>query len=178
MLSATQRNALTHATNKSSVDNQGNVPVTESAFIERIMCGTTIIAIIVSGEFREPGIHFVTPGEYSQQLAFMRHPAGKSIEPHVHNSISREVCYTQEVLLLRKGKLRVDFYDNDQRYLESRILIAGDVILLIEGGHGFKVLEGIEMVEVKQGPYLQDRDKTRFPGIDDNQVELRFRGNK
>src|SRR5262249_12840621 len=152
--------------------------MSESGFIERIMCGTTVIAIIVSREFREPGIHFITPGDYSQQLACMRHPAGKVIAPHVHNSVSREVYYTQEVLILKKGKLRVDFYDGDQRYLESRILVEGDVILLIECGHGFEVLEEIEMVEVKQGPYLQDRDKTRFVGIDCSQVKLPFPGNK
>jgi hypothetical protein len=91
--------------------------------------------------------------------------------------VSREVYYTQEVLLLRKGKLRVDFYDRDQRYLESRILVGGDVILLIEGGHGFEVLEEVEMVEVKQGPYLQDQDKTRFASIDNSQIRVRFRGN-
>jgi hypothetical protein len=148
--------------------------MTPSGFIERIMCGTTVISIIVSGEFREPGIHFITPNEYSQQLAFMRHPAGKTIAPHIHNLVSRQVHYTQEVLFIKKGKLRVDFYDGDQRYLESRILVEGDVILLIEGGHGFEVLEEVEMVEVKQGPYIQDRDKTRFVSIDSSNVKLPF----
>jgi len=152
--------------------------MSESGPIEQISCGTTVLAIIVSREFREPGIHFVTPSEYSQQLAYMCHPAGKIITPHVHNCVSREVHYTQEVLLLKKGKLRVDFYDSDQHYLESRILLGGDVILLIAGGHGFEVLEEIEMIEVKQGPYLQDQDKTRFAGIDGSQTKLRFQKNK
>lgn len=121
-----------------------------------------LLALIVRHCFREPGIHFFTPGDLSQQLAFMRHPAGKVIEPHVHNPVPREVHYTQEVLFLRKGRLRVDFYDPEQHYLESRILEAGDVILLATGGHGFEVLEEIEMIEVKQGPYAGDQDKTRF----------------
>jgi hypothetical protein len=102
----------------------------------------------------------------------MRHPAGKLIAPHVHNPVPREVLFTQEVLLIRKGKLRVDFYDTEQHYCESRILHAGDVILLIQGGHGFEVLEDVEMIEVKQGPYVGDHDKTRFVGIDRSQVKL------
>lgn len=124
-----------------------------------------LLALILSHRFSEPGIHFFTPGDLSQQLAYMRHPAGKIIPPHVHNPVAREVHYTQEVLFLKKGRLRVDFYDSDQRYLESRILEAGDVILLATGGHGFEVLEEIEMIEVKQGPYAGEADKTRFVGI-------------
>ena len=59
----------------------------------------------------------------------------------------------------------MDFYDDDQHYLESRELVAGDVILLVTGGHGFEVLEELEMIEVKQGPFVGDHDKTRFkPG--------------
>jgi hypothetical protein len=121
-----------------------------------------LLAIIVKAGYSEPGIHFFTPDEFSQQLAYMRHPAGKVIEPHVHNPVARTVQYTLEVLFLKKGKLRVDFYDDDQVYLHSRILEAGDVILLASGGHGFEVLEEIEMIEVKQGPYAGDGDKTRF----------------
>ena len=94
----------------------------------------------------------------------MRHPVGKIIEPHVHNPVHREVQYTQETLLIKRGRLRVDFYDGQQNYLESRILESGDVILLIQGGHGFEVLEELEMFEVKQGPYAGDGDKTRFIG--------------
>ncbi|URD49607.1 hypothetical protein M5J74_25205 [Chroococcidiopsis sp. CCNUC1] len=128
--------------------------------------------MIVSHKFQAPGIHFFTPGDFSQQLAYMRHPVGKIIPPHVHNPVKREVQYTQEVLLIKKGKLRVDFYNESQQYLESYILEAGDVILLIAGGHGFEVLEEIEMFEVKQGPYVGDLDKTRFVGIQTEQAQL------
>lgn len=122
------------------------------------------LAIIVSHAFDKPGISFFTPNNFSQQLAYMRHPAGKVIPAHVHNPVPREVSYTAEVLLIKRGKIRVDFYDSQQTYLESRVLVAGDVILLVSGGHGFEVLEEIEMVEVKQGPYAGDQDKTRFEG--------------
>jgi mannose-6-phosphate isomerase-like protein (cupin superfamily) len=95
----------------------------------------------------------------------MRHPAGRTIAPHVHNPVSREVHYTQEVLFIKRGRLRVDFYDSSRRYLRSRVLEAGDVILLATGGHGFEALEEIEMIEVKQGPYAGESDKTRFEPV-------------
>ena len=129
-----------------------------------------LLAVIVRNEFREPGITFFTEDELSQQMGFMRHPVGKVIEPHLHNHISRSVNYTQEALFIRRGKIRVDFYCEAQRYLFSYVLQTGDVVLLISGGHGFEVLEEVEMIEVKQGPYAGDRDKTRFAGVRSEQL--------
>lgn len=109
--------------------------------VQQIIYEDRVLALIISSDFSKPGIHFFTPNSFSQQLAYMKHPTGKTIQPHVHNPVRREVFYTQEVLLIKKGKLRVDFYTQEQQYLESRVLEAGDIILLIEGGHGFEVLE-------------------------------------
>ncbi len=142
--------------------------------IENITHEGQLLAVIVSDKFNKQGIHFFTPNELSQQLAYMHHPTGKIIEPHVHNPVLREVTYTQEVLFIKKGKLRVDFYDDRQQYLESRILESGDVILLVTGGHGFEVLEEIEMIEVKQGPYVGEQDKTRFVGISSSEVKIKL----
>jgi len=130
--------------------------------IDTITYKGQLFGIIISHRFNEPGIHFFTENQLSQQLAYMKHPAGKLIEPHVHNPVPREVHYTQEVLFIKKGKIRVDFYNNDQVYVESRTLETGDTILLATGGHGFEMLEETEMIEVKQGPYTGDEDKTRF----------------
>src|ERR1700730_8036627 len=140
--------------------------------VESVTHAGRMLALIISGRFREPGIHFFTPADFSQQLAYMEHPAGKLIAPHVHNPVPREVQYTQEVLFIRKGRLRVDFYDHQQCYPRSRVLEEADVILLIEGGHGFEVMENVEMIEVKQGPYAGEQDKTRFEGIKRAQVRL------
>jgi len=134
--------------------------------IEKIIHDNRLLAIIVSSGFQEEGIHFFTPDDFSQQLAYIQHPAGKEIAPHTHNPVRREVHYTQEVLFIRKGKLRVDFYDDQRNYLESRVLEGGDTVLLSGGGHGFEVLEDIAMIEVKQGPYAGDMDKTRFEAVD------------
>jgi mannose-6-phosphate isomerase-like protein (cupin superfamily) len=141
--------------------------------IERIAESGEILAIIVRREHSEPGVHFLTPSSFSQQLGCMQHPAGKTIQPHVHNRARREVAYTQEVLFIKSGRLRVDFYGDNRKYLESRVLEAGDVILLASAGHGFEVLEAVQMVEVKQGPYDEHEDKTRFQGVSSDQVVLK-----
>ena len=133
--------------------------------VEQISSRGEVLAIIVRSGFSRPGVHFFTPGEFSQQLGYMQHEMGKTIQPHVHTPVQRAVEYTQEVLFVRRGKLRVDFYSPDRKYLESRVLSAGDVILLASAGHGFEVLEDVEMFEVKQGPYAEHADKTRFDGI-------------
>lgn len=132
-----------------------------------------LLAIILRDGYECEGVDFITPDEYSQQLAYMHHPAGKVIDAHLHNVIHRNVVYTQEVLFIKKGKLRVDFYDDYKDYLESRILEAGDTILLTSGGHGFKVLEEVEMIEIKQGPYAGGQDKVRFEGIDETQINIK-----
>jgi hypothetical protein len=121
-----------------------------------------LLAIIVPDNYGETGIHFFTPDNLSQQLGFLNHPKGKTIDPHTHNKVIREIQYSQEVLFIKKGKVCVDFYDSDQNYLESRILQTGDTILLASGGHGFEMLEDTQMIEVKQGPYSGDKDKSRF----------------
>jgi mannose-6-phosphate isomerase-like protein (cupin superfamily) len=130
--------------------------------LETITHDKSLLAIIIRAEYREEGIQFFTPEDFSQQLAYMNRPAGYKIPPHVHNELHRKVIYTQEVLFVRKGKVKVDFYDANQNYLESRLLQTGDVILLASGGHGFEMLDQTEMIEVKQGPYAGDKDKIRF----------------
>lgn len=121
-----------------------------------------LLALIVRHNYDKNGISFFTPDDFSQQLAFMHHPAGHVILPHVHNEVKREVLYTKEVLVIKKGKMRCDFYSDNKEYLKSEIVETGDVILLANGGHGFECLEETEMFEIKQGPYAGENDKTRF----------------
>lgn len=141
--------------------------------LERISYKNKILGIIIRFNYHAEGISFFTPGEFSQQLGYMNRPNGYVIDPHVHNLVERKVDLTQEVLIVRSGKVRVDFYDDDRNYLESRILQTGDIILLAHGGHGFKILEASEMVEVKQGPYCGEMDKFRFDAIDDEKVIIK-----
>jgi hypothetical protein len=134
-----------------------------SEFVEEIVYEGAIIAVILRAEYHQEGIEFFTPGSFSQQLAYMNRPVGYRIAPHIHNEVPREVLLTQEVLLVRKGRARVDFYDYEGQFLESRILEKGDVILLASGGHGLEMLEDTELVEVKQGPYSGNQDKKHLP---------------
>ncbi len=139
--------------------------------VQEIKFNNQLLAIIISNKYSEQGIHFFTPDDFSQQLAFMKHPVGKIILPHVHNPVQREVHFTKEVLFIRNGKVRVDFYTDQQIYIESQILESGDVILLSEGGHGFVILEETEMIEVKQGPYAGESDKTRFEMVSETKIQ-------
>jgi len=138
---------------------------------EQIIHNNQILAIIIKHSYSSNGITFFTPDDFSQQLAYMNHPRGKIIQPHVHNIVKREVLYTKEVLLIKKGKVRTDFYSDDKEYICSRILESGDIILLASGGHGFEMLEDTEMFEVKQGPYAGENDKIRFGGINTQDIK-------
>jgi hypothetical protein len=130
--------------------------------LQQIIKDGLLLAVIVRSGFNKPGIHFFTPGDFSQQLGYMNRQKGYVIDPHVHNVVERKVTLTQEVLFIKSGVVRVDFYDDDKNYLESTSLHKGDVILLAAGGHGFEILEDAEIIEVKQGPYCGDQDKVRF----------------
>ena len=130
--------------------------------VEEIRINDELWAIIVRDDFKKEGITFFTDNDSSQQLAFMNHPKGKLIQAHIHNPVPRAVDYTQEVLFIKSGKLSVDFFDVDCRKIDSKILTKGDVILLCKGGHGFEVIEDLTMIEVKQGPYIGELDKTKL----------------
>jgi len=130
--------------------------------IETVVQGLEAIALIIRAGFKTPGLHFLTPPSFSQQLAFMRHEEGRTIAPHVHNLVSRQVLYTQEVLFVRSGKVQVSLYSSQRVFITSKILETGDVILLCGGGHSLKMLAESEIIEVKQGPYAGDNDKTPF----------------
>jgi hypothetical protein len=130
--------------------------------VEEINDNEMNIALIIRHTFFTNGIKFFTPDSYSQQIGYMNRPSGYVIKPHIHNPVPREVQYTNEVLFIRSGQVRVNFYSENQKYLCSRDLYTGDIILLIRGGHGFEMLEATEIIEVKQGPYSGDLDKKHF----------------
>jgi hypothetical protein len=141
--------------------------------IETIKSNNNILAIILRANYKSEGISFFTPNEFSQQLGYMNRPKGYEILPHLHNKVKRNVEYTNEVLLIKSGQVRVDFYDENKDYFISQILNKGDVILLVRGGHGFEMLEQSEMIEIKQGPYVNDDDKTRFKSIVKEKIKIK-----
>ena len=134
--------------------------------IEKILYNGEIVALILRNNYENSGVQFFTPQDFSLQMGSMSHPKGYEISPHTHNQIRREIVITQEVLLIKKGKVKVDFYSLLHEYLESRILYQGDIIFLASQGHGFTILEETTMVEIKTGPYLGNDDKIRFHAKD------------
>jgi len=141
--------------------------------LEQINHNDKMLGLIIRASYKKEGIAFFTPDDFSQQVGYMNRPKDYVIPPHVHNLVLRSIDLTQEVLVVRSGKVRVDFYDDAQCYLESRVVETGDIILLAHGGHGFKMLEPTEMVEVKQGPYCGEMDKVRFEPVEDEKVILK-----
>lgn len=138
--------------------------------IRTISKDDNIYAIIIPKNFEKDGPEFFTPSDFSQQLGYMKYPKGHIIDPHIHKLAIREVRYTQETIIVKSGRIRVDIYSQDKNYMLSEELSAGDVILLAAGGHGFKFLEESELIEIKQGPYISfEVDKERFKGQQEDQ---------
>lgn len=128
------------------------------------------LGAIVRSTYHNSGIGFFSEENDGLQLGYMNRPDGHVIVPHTHNKIKREVYYTEEILFIRSGEVRVDFYDDNQQYIESHMVHSGDIVILKGGGHGFKVLERADIFEVKQGPYLGTQDKVRFEPIADEEA--------
>ncbi len=132
------------------------------AMIETITCEGQTIAVIVRRDYDIDGIKFLSPNDFPLQLGHMNRPAGYLVIPHIHNPVQRHTVGTQEVLFIKKGRIRIDFYAFDQSFLESRELTAGDLVLLAGAGHGIEMLEQTTLVEVKNGPFIEGADKGRF----------------
>ena len=142
--------------------------------IENIIHKKKLYALIVRKKFRKKkGINFFTSKEATQQFGYMKHKKNHLIMPHQHNKRLTKILITTEVIVLLKGILRVDFYNEKKKYLFSKKIYDGDLIMLTNGGHGFKVLKDIEMIEVKQGPYSLSSDKVKFNKIDEKKIKIK-----
>ena len=133
-----------------------------------------LYALIVNNNYRQmKGINFFSSNDLPQQFGYIYQKKNHVIQPHKHNKRLTKILITTEVIILFKGILRVDFYDNKKKYLFSKKIYAGDIIMLVNGGHGFKVLKDVEMIEVKQGPYSLSADKTKFNKVDEKKIRLK-----
>ena len=121
-----------------------------------------LLALVVRNEFSEPGIHFFTDSDATQQLGYMRRSAGHEVKAHRHNVVRRVIETTQEVLFIKRGRCQLNLYGSDNERVHSVELSSGDVVLLAAGGHGLVMLEESEILEVKQGPYGGEADKSWF----------------
>jgi hypothetical protein len=130
--------------------------------IEWIKNNEQVLAIIIPYDYEPPKSEFITPDNYKQQVGFIVYPAGGVIIPHLHHELSREILGTSEVLFVKRGRCWVDFYLKDKTLLCSRKLQMGDALLLVSGGHGFRMIEDTVFLEIKQGPYIGEHEKGRF----------------
>ena len=142
--------------------------------IENIIHKKKLYALIVRKKFRKKkGVNFFTSKEATQQFGYMKHKKNHLIMPHQHNKRLTKILITTEVIILLKGILRVDFYNEKKKYLFSKKIYDGDLIMLTNGGHGFKVLTDVEMIEVKQGPYSLSSDKIKFNKNDEKKIKIK-----
>jgi len=141
--------------------------------IEKIIHNKVIYALIIKNYRKRKGISFFTEGKFYQQIGYMNHPKNYNILPHLHNKRNTKVFFTSEVLIIFKGVLRVDFYNKRKNYIFSKLLKKNDVIMLPKGGHGFKTIKPVEMLEVKQGPYIKIKDKIKFKSVDEKKIKIK-----
>ena len=130
--------------------------------IESISAGQTLLAYVVRADATVPATSFFTDDDASFQTGFVVYPAGGAVVPHVHLPIVRTVVGTSELLLVRKGRCILDIYGEDRALVASRVLGTGDLVILVTGGHGFRMIEDTVLLEVKQGPYGGLKEKERF----------------
>ena len=142
--------------------------------IEKIFNQKKLYALIVRNSYKKKkGVSFFTDKNATQQFGYMNHKKDYIILPHRHNKRQSKILLTTEVIIILKGILRVDFYNNKKKYLFSKKLYANDLIMLSNGGHGFKVLKDTQMIEVKQGPYSLSMDKVKFEKVNENKIKIK-----
>ena len=130
--------------------------------VEKITWTEFPLAYIIRRELTPSTTTFLTPSDFTQQLGFVVYPAGGEIKPHLHRSLQRTIQGTAEVLIVKKGRCEVDIYNDAKEIVATRELREGDILLLVAGGHGFRLLEDTVFVEIKQGPYTGLDEKERF----------------
>jgi hypothetical protein len=136
-------------------------PDAQSVSAESITAHDLTLALVIRAAPAPPGAQFVTPPEAGLQVGVLTHAEGANIPRHKHHQIERQVSGTSEVLLVRSGSCEVDVYD-DEDLIATAQLLAGDVIVLLAGGHALRMLEDTVLVEVKQGPYPGVEEKERY----------------
>lgn len=129
---------------------------------EHIMWNGKLLAYIIRAEMRAEKTTFLTPSDFNFQLGFVVYPAGGEIARHLHRPLKRHIIGTSEVLVLKDGRCEIDIYNDDRELVATRELRKGDVMLMVGGGHGFRMLEDTVFLEIKQGPYTGLDEKERF----------------
>lgn len=121
-----------------------------------------VLAYIARGGSLPLETTFLTPDDCNLQVGHVVYPSGGEIARHIHLPIERRLVGTTEVLLVQQGRCEVDVYSDERRVVATCELRAGDILIAVAGGHGFRVLEDTVLLEIKQGPYPRGAEKERF----------------
>ena len=130
--------------------------------VETVEHDGKVLCILVRATPWPAQTEFYTPNDYNLQLGNIVYPAGSAIPRHSHRPVTRTVAGTSEVLVVQKGRMFIDLYDDDKTLVATREMAAGDAVALVSGGHGFRLIEDTVLLEVKQGPYSGVQEKDRF----------------
>jgi mannose-6-phosphate isomerase-like protein (cupin superfamily) len=121
-----------------------------------------LASIIIQRDYQPTETTFITNPNLAQQVGFVVYPPGGVIKRHIHKNVDRQNISSSEALIVREGKLEIDIYDQNKVLLATRELAAGDFVLMVSGGHGFRILEATVLLEIKLGPYAGASDKELF----------------
>jgi len=127
--------------------------------------GNTVLARHVPADAAwSGGLSFFSEDEEFIQVGTWGYDEGKKLLAHTHNEVSREVLWTQEVLFIKTGRIRARIYNLNEEHTDSFEAGAGDVLIMLRGGHGYDILEdGTQVLEIKNGPYVgAERDRRRL----------------
>ena len=137
--------------------------------IKKIEYNSDLLAIVISNNHKANGVEFITPNEFSLQMASMGFAKGHKITPHYHiNDSEKRHIHYQEVLFIKSGSLEVNFFDDSQNFLLSHNLNTGDTILFVSGGHSFEFTKDTQLIEIKTGPFLNNNSLIKFSSINNN----------
>jgi len=138
-------------------NNNGN-----DILFEKIFHKDNVLAYIIKSSFAPEATTFLTPPEFKQQVGYIVYPAGGEVSRHVHLDLERRLVGTSEVLIVKKGRCLIDIFNDNRELVATRELHPGDLMLMVGGGHGFRMLEDTVFLEIKQGPYTGLEEKERF----------------
>jgi cupin fold WbuC family metalloprotein len=121
-----------------------------------------LFGLIISHDNIPPGVEFYTSKEDPLQVGKITHKKGIKIRPHIHKKNKRIIESVHEVLYIQRGKIKALFYDERGAKIEECPLCEGDTVVLMEGGHGFEILEDCQILEIKQGPYVDKAEDKEY----------------
>lgn len=130
--------------------------------MKMIMEGEILLAKVITTEDFQPGLMFHSNEADNIQVSTWIHNKSKWLKPHFHNPIQRSTVGTQEVIVVLSGSIHVDIYDTRNCLASELTLRSGEVLISLNGGHGYFILDNnTRVVEIKNGPYFgQSEDKS------------------